>query len=155
LLVAAAGCSASKGDEEERVREAFSAFQSAVNDRDGDKLWALLDKDSQGQAERAARTLRENHGRADAAGKEKQAKILDVPSDQMASLTGAGFLKTQVFYQKYHEVPGSTITRVAIEGDRATVYYREADGDNEQFSLTRGPDGRWRASVAMPVLPQS
>src|SRR5437899_2411482 len=58
--------------EEGRVREAFTALQDALKTRAADKLWKLLDSDSQADAERAAKAVQAAYANAD--GKEKSAQ---------------------------------------------------------------------------------
>src|SRR5579859_5898735 len=40
---------------EDQVRQAFGLLQKAVKARDADRIWELIDNDSQADAERAAR----------------------------------------------------------------------------------------------------
>src|SRR5713101_1250338 len=73
----AAGCSGdNKGGSGaasgEPVREAFEAFQKALKDKDADKIWDLLDADSQADVDRRAKRIREEYAKASAAGKAEQ-----------------------------------------------------------------------------------
>src|SRR5262249_6608833 len=64
-----AGCGgsdkAAPGADEEQAREAFTAFQKALEAKDGDKLWSMLDEDAQADVERAAKAAREAYAKAD------------------------------------------------------------------------------------------
>lgn len=155
--VFAAGCSKpsehSAGSAEGAVREAFTAFQAALKARDADRLWQLLDGDSQADAERAAQAVQAAYAKAPPEEKAEQQKALGLPGDRLAKLTGADFLKTRRFVGKYDELPESKIDRVTVQGDRATVTYIEADGDKEKLSLVRQA-GQWRVSVPMPKATQ-
>jgi hypothetical protein len=149
-----AGCNkptgqSSSADDEKAVRQTFEAFQAALEARDADKLWALLDSDSRDDAERAAKAKRDAYAKASPEEKAEQERALGLPGAELAALTGVGFLKSNLFHAKYHEVPGSKIEKVSPKGDFATVDYVEEDGDNESLKLVR-QDGKWKLSVPMP-----
>jgi hypothetical protein len=139
--------------EEGRVREAFTALQSSLKARDADKLWKLLDSESQADAERAAQAVQAAYAKADAKEKSEQDKALGLPGDQLAGLTAVGFLKSTRFHGKYDELSESKIDKVTIQGDKATVAYTEPDGDKEKVSLVR-QDGQWKVSLPMPKATQ-
>jgi hypothetical protein len=139
----------SSADDEKAIEETFKAFQAALEARDADKKWALLDSDSRDDAERAAKAIRDSYAKASAEQKAEQEKSLGLPGAELAALTGAGFLKTKRFHGKYHEVPGSKIKNVTVEGDTAKVDYIEEDGDKETMKLVR-QDGKWKLSLKMP-----
>ncbi|HMF14928.1 MAG TPA: hypothetical protein VKE94_21580 [Gemmataceae bacterium] len=148
------GCSKPTGqsasaDEEKAVRDTFAAFQAAINSRDADKLWALLDNDSQADAEREAKTIRESYSKANAEEKAEREKALGLPASELTGLTGKGFLMTKRFHGQYHEVPGSKIDKVSLKGDSATIGYIEEDGDKESLELVR-QEGKWKLKVKMP-----
>jgi len=55
-LAAVAGCNPSApppSKDDEELKEAFVSFQKALKAKDADKLWALLDEDSQAEGDRA------------------------------------------------------------------------------------------------------
>jgi hypothetical protein len=133
----------------EPVRLAFTAFQAAVKARDSEKLWNSLDSDSRTDADRAAKTIRTAYEKASADDKAKLEMELGLSSADLVMLTGAGFLKSDRFHGKYHEVADSKIDDITVQGDKATVAYTEEDGDKEKLVLHR-QDGQWKVSVAMP-----
>ena len=136
-------------DEEGQVRARFAELQTALKAGDADKVWALLNSKSQADAERAARALQTAYAQAGAEEKAKQEEAVGLTGDDLAGLTGKGFLKTRRFRRKYDELPDSRVERVTVEGDNATVYYREPDGDDEKLILVR-QEGQWRAWLAVP-----
>jgi hypothetical protein len=147
-----AGCSATPtapNKDEEQVRQAFVAFQEALKARDAEKLWALLDSDSQADAERAAKKVRDEYAKAAPEKRAEQEKALGLPGKELESLKGQGFLKTKRFHGKYDEIPGSKIDKIVVQGEKATVNYTEPDGDAEKLALVR-QGGGWKVSVAMP-----
>jgi hypothetical protein len=150
----AAGCTkpaasnAPKG-EDEPVRQTFAALQAALKAKDADKLWALLDSESQADAERAAKAVQEAYTKAPPEAKTEQEKALGLPGAERSGLTGKGFLKTKRFLGKYDEVSESKIDKVTVQGDSATVNYTEPDGDKEKLSLVR-QSGQWKVSLPMP-----
>ena len=153
LCAVAVGCStpggAQKGGDEGPAREAFESLQQAIKAKDADKMWALLDEDSQADAEREAGGIRDAYAKADDAGKKELEKNLGLPGAKLAGLKGPGFLETRRFLGKYDEVADSKVEKVTVEKDRATVNYLEPDGDKEKFTLTR-QQGKWKLSVPMP-----
>src|SRR5438552_3771581 len=48
----------------EEVKKVFKDFQAALKANDAEKIWALLDSDSQGDAEREARKVRNAFNKA-------------------------------------------------------------------------------------------
>ena len=58
-----ASTAAAKG-EEEPARQTFVALQAALKAKDADQLWAMLDTESQADAERAAKAVQEAYTKA-------------------------------------------------------------------------------------------
>ena len=153
-VVIAFGCSKTTDvgsvSQEGPVRETFASLQKALKDRDADKLWMLLDRESRADAERAARAVQAAYAKADAQGKSEQEKALGLTGAELAGLTAVGFLKTKRFHGKYEELSESKIDKVALQKNGATVAYTEPDGDKEKLSLVR-EDGQWKVSLPMPT----
>jgi hypothetical protein len=128
LVVFAAGCTPAtppaEGRDERPVRDAFTAFQAALKAHDGDKLWELIDADSQAGAERAGKAV---------------------------NLSGKDFVKSDHFggQKQLDELPGGKIEKVSVQGDKATVNYVEADGDHEKLKMVR-EGGQWKVSAPIP-----
>jgi hypothetical protein len=146
-----AGCSgpATGGKDEEAVRAAFVALQGAIKEKDAEKIWAILDKDSQADAERVAKAVREAFAKATAEEKTKSEKELGLKGDELAALKGVDFLKTKRFLGKYDEIAGSKIDKVTAQGDTGTVNYTEPDNDKEKLTFSK-QGGSWKVSLAMP-----
>jgi hypothetical protein len=134
---------------EDAVRKAFTDFQAALKAKDAARLWQLLDSDSQADAERSAKKLRQDYNKAGPAKKAQLEKVMGLPGAELAKLKGEGFLKTKRFLGKYDEVPPSKIDRIVVEGKTATVHYVEPDGDKETFRLKQ-QKGKWKLVVPMP-----
>ena len=139
--------------EEERVKDAFKAFQDAIEASDAAKIWKLLDADSQASTERAARTVQTIYKNADAEGKAKLEKKLGMPGAELVNLTSEGFLKSKLFHAKYHDLPGAKIDKVAVDGNSTIVNYTEMDGDKEKLQLLL-QNGDWKVTAPMPPLPK-
>jgi hypothetical protein len=131
------------------VRQRFAEVQAAVKARDAGKLWGMLSSKSRADAEKEAKALRTAYEGADAAEKARLEKELGLAGEELAKLAGPGFLKTRRFLRKYDEVAESTVERVTAQGDSATLYFTEPDGDREKMAFVR-EDDQWRAWVAMP-----
>ena len=154
MILASCGCSKpgttqGGGSEEEAVQKAFTAFQEAMKARDGEKLWGLLDADSQAEAGRAAQTIKEAYAKATAAEKGETEKALGLSAADLAALDGKGFLKSKRFHGKYDEIADSKFDKAAVQGDKATVTYVEQDGDREKLTLSK-QGGAWKVSIPMP-----
>lgn len=153
VLALTGGCSSepkapqSKGEDE--VRETFAAFQAALKARDADKLWTLLDGESQTDADRSANAVKAAYEKSSPDEKAQQEKSLGLPGAELSSLSGRGFLKTNRFHGKYDELPESKIDKVTVQGDSATVNYIEPDGDKEKLTLVR-KEGQWKVTLPMP-----
>jgi hypothetical protein len=133
--------------EEDKVKEAFKGFQGAVKAKDADKLWDLLDASSRKAAEKTARTYKDAYGKAKDDKKKELEKNLGLSADELANLTGKTYLKSNKYYGKYHEVPGSKVESVAIEDKKATVLYTEEDGDKVRLEFSN-EDGKWKVVAA-------
>ncbi len=153
LLLCALGCSgpaarqSGGGDDAVTVKATFLEIQKAHTGRDAEKLWSLIDSDSQTDAERAAKAWREKYATAEA---DKVQKDVGVSAADLAKLTGKEFLKTAPFRDKHDELADSKMGDARVEGDQATVNYVEPDGDKEKLKLTRQA-GQWKANLAMPM----
>jgi hypothetical protein len=139
--------------DEDDVRAAFVGFQKALKEQDAGKIWKLLDRTSQTAAERSAKAVQKYYKNADAEKKAKMEKALGLPGDELAKLTGEGFLKTKSFRARYDEVPTSKIASISVDGDRATVNYVEEDGDKEKLQMKR-EEKLWKVSAPMPTVAQ-
>jgi hypothetical protein len=154
LVVAfAAGCNAERkppDDEDGPIRARFAEAQAAVKDRDADQVGALVAEQVHADAERTARQVRAAYAKADPGAKAKQEEALGLTGAELAVLTGKGLL-THRFLRKYRELPDSTVTKVVVGGDNATVYYLEDDGDRKKMDLVR-EGGAWKVWLTMPAV---
>jgi hypothetical protein len=135
-----------RADGEDDVRATFATYQAALKSGDPEKIWPLLDSDTQAGADKAAKTFREQYEKANEADKAKLEKSLGLKAEEMAKLTGKVYLKSKRFLGKYDEIPGSKLTKVTIKGDEATVDYTEEDGDKEKLQMVR-QGGKWKVVV--------
>jgi hypothetical protein len=136
--------------DEDDVRAAFKDFQQALKAGDPEKIWPLMDKSSQDEAEKNAKTLRDGYDKSDAKKKADIEKAMGLSADEMAKLTGKLYTKSKRFLGKkpYDEIPTSKIDperKVTINGDKATLFYIEADGDKVEIGLVR-QDRKWKFS---------
>jgi hypothetical protein len=153
LLVGASGCAkpaeAPPVDEGAAVRARFEEFQKTLGEHDADRLWAMLSRQSRDEAERAARVLRAEYEKADAKKRAEQEKTLGLSGAELAKLTGRDFLKTRRFEAKYKEAREGKFERVSAQGDTATVYFVDDEGDREKILLLR-EEGQWQLWLKMP-----
>jgi hypothetical protein len=156
-MVVTLGCSSKPGDhppsadEEGAVRQKFAELRSAIKTRDAEKLWELLDDRSRADAERTAKNIQIAYNQAGAEEKAKQEEALGLSGTELAKLDGKGFLKTKRFQKKYHDLPDGKIDKVDIQGENATVYFLDEEGDNEKAVFVR-QDGQWKAWLTMPKV---
>jgi hypothetical protein len=111
----------------------------------------LLDSRSQANAERVAKAVQDAYAKATLAEKTELEKSLGMNGAELAALTGKDYLRTNRFQRKYQDLPGSTIENVVLQGDSATVYYLESDGDKEKAIFVR-QDGQWKVWLTMPTM---
>lgn len=157
VLLVAAGCRESaeraREREEDEVRETFAAVQDAIQaTREGnsDKVWGLLAADSKKAAERRAKRIRDDYAKAsDELKAEYQDRLHNVSPAELAKLNGKSYLKTGAFYARWWEVPGSTIDRVTVKGDRATVWYLESESAPTQMEFIK-EEGEWKVALNIP-----
>jgi hypothetical protein len=140
-------------NEEGAVREKFAELQSAMKNRDADKMWALMDGKSRSDADKAAKDIQTNHAKANAEEKTKLEESLGLPGAELAQITGPGILKSKRFQKKYHEFPDSKIEKVVVQGENATVHFLEPDGDHEKMIFVQ-QDGQWKVWLALPKASQ-
>src|SRR6516225_145167 len=122
---------------EEQVKEAFKALQMAIKGKDADKIWNLLDKDSQSDAEREAKAAKEVYGKLGDKDKTDYEKRLKLTGKELADMTGKLYVKSERFYKKHHEIPDSQLEKVSVSGDTASLNFIEPDNDNVKMRLTR------------------
>jgi hypothetical protein len=135
-----------RADDEHDVKTAFHAFQAALKAADQEKLWSLLDTKSQAAADTVAKTVQRSYGKSNDDEKAKLETAFGLSADEMSKLTGKLFVKSKPFLKKYHEVLGSKIEKVTVEGDKAVVNYIEEDNDKEKLEVVR-QDGKWKLSI--------
>jgi hypothetical protein len=134
---------------EKTVRGRFKEVQEAVKLRDTNKVWGLLSKKSRAEAEQSARDNRASYEQADPQERTKLDEALGLSGPEVAGLTGPGMLRTKRFLRKYNELPESEVEKVTVQGDTATVYWLEPDGDHEKTVFLR-EDGQWKAWLWIP-----
>ena len=132
---------------EDDVRQAFGSLQKAIKARDPEMIWAMIDGDSQSDANRAAKAVQSAFTKA--GDKAELAKKYGLTAKELADMNGKLFIKSNRFHGKYYEVPGSKLDTVKVKGDTAKLTYIEEDGDKEKFSLVR-QKGQWKFVVPMP-----
>jgi hypothetical protein len=138
---------------EAAVREKFVEVQSAIKAKDTDKLWGLLSKKSQAEAETRAKEIRTAYEQSKSEERSGLEKEWGLPGAELAKLTGVGVLKTSRFVRKVDEIAESTITRVSAASDTGTVYFDEPDGDHEKLNFVR-EEGQWKAWMTIPKMPK-
>lgn len=155
FLLGAAGCGkapeAAPADEEPAVRARFEELQKALKEHDPEQLNLLLSIESQANAQGVAHALRSSFARADEKALERYRKELDISREDMARLNGPMFFKTRPFLEKYKEARDGKYERASIQGDNATLYYRDEEGEREKLLLVR-ENGEWKFWLTMPSL---
>ncbi len=131
------------------MKKAFTDFQAAMKAKDGEKLFGLLDSESQADAERAARSVKDAYGKATPAEKGETEKALGLSAAELVALDAKGFLKSKRFHGKYDEIADSKFDKATVQGEKATVTYLEEDGDKEKLTLVK-QSGAWKVSIPMP-----
>ena len=146
LLVGVAVAPSCRAADEDDVQAAFVEFQAALKSGDPEKIWPLLVKETQDNADKAASLLKRNYEKAKPAEKKVLEKAFGLSDVELKDVTGKVYLKSKRFLGKYHEIPGSKFDKATVEGDKATVNYTEDDGDKEKLALVK-QDDKWKVSI--------
>lgn len=154
IAVCLIGCTSDNAKKsEEQVKEAFKALQTAIKEKDADKTWNLLDKDSQSDAEREAEASKEAYGKLADKDKADYEKRLNLTDKELADMTGKLYVKSELFYKKHHEIPGSKVDKVSVTGETGILYSIEEDGDKVNFPVVRDK-GQWKFSLKFLKAPE-
>jgi hypothetical protein len=133
------------------VGKAFAAVQAAVAADDADALWDLLSPDGQDELQRQAERFRTDFAKATEEERQRQVAATGLDREHLAKLDGKGLLRSRTFKEKNTaELPQAKLTEVNVtNNDRATVTYKEADGDVKKMPFKKH-DGRWKAAGFTP-----
>jgi hypothetical protein len=152
------GATASKGaDAEAEVRQAFAAFQTAVEKKSGEKMYDLLDEDSRQSADYKAKRLKEMFSKADEKKKKELEDKLKLSAAKLQDLDGKTFLESTLFYNygDTNELPEvKKLDKVEVKGEKARVEFKDPDDPSktEEVKLVR-QNSRWllqRESARLP-----
>ncbi|HWY87754.1 MAG TPA: hypothetical protein VNX28_13565 [Gemmataceae bacterium] len=138
---------AQKGEEE--IKEAFVSLQDAIKAKDANKIWHLLDKDSQADADREAKIVKETYTKLPEMEKAGLEKKLELTAKDLADMSGKDYVKSKRFYGKHHEIPGSKVEKITVAGASATLAFIEEDGDKITTKLAR-ENGLWKFNLEIP-----
>ncbi len=145
----APGGPAAASGEEKQVTAALNTLQLALQSRDPERIWPLLDTKTQQDAEAAARAWKKAYADADVT---ELSQTLGIGRGELEKLTGRNFAQTSVFYEKGIDTlaHSSKVDAIKVEGDQATVDYREPKGDAKSVTFHR-EGGKWKARLSMPM----
>jgi hypothetical protein len=131
------------------VAQAFKALQAAIKAKDADKIWDLLAKESQADADREAKVVKDAFGKTSDKEKAEYEKRLELTGKELADITGKLYVKSRRFYGKHHEIPDSKVEKITVTGDSGTVKYIEEDGDKITQEVVR-EQGKWKFVMQIP-----
>jgi hypothetical protein len=137
------------GDPKAEIAQAFTALQAAIKNKDADKIWDLLAKESQDDAEREAKIVKNAFNKANDKEKAEYEEKLKLTRKELTDIAGKLYVKSRRFYGKYHEIPDSKIEKITVTGDSGTVKYIEDDGDKVTQEVVR-EQGKWKFVMAIP-----
>lgn len=133
------------------VKASFDTLQKALEEHEQypEKLWLLLDRPCQQEAERAARAWKKAFADADILLVQQE---LGIGQAQLEKLDGPGFLQTIAFYDGPVQAIALSrkIAAVRVEGDTATVDYVTPKGATEQLTFAR-EGGNWKARLPIKL----
>jgi hypothetical protein len=129
------------------IKKAFGALQVALQSEDGERIWPLLDSQSQKDADAAARAWKQAYADADVIQLEQD---LGIGRQVLVQLTGRNFLQTKGFLTKsIVDLSKSTVIEsIKVDGDQATVDYRDPHGQAGQVTFVR-EGNQWKARLKM------
>jgi hypothetical protein len=138
---------------EDDIKQSFTALQAAIKAKDGDKVWTMMSKDAQEDAERQAKAIKEAHTKMSDKEKEEYEKKIAVSVKDLTSFDGKGYVRSKSFFTgEVAEIPDSKFDKVAMSSkDAGTLHYIEDDGkgDKERMSVLREQD-QWRFTLNVP-----
>jgi hypothetical protein len=155
LVTLAAGPARPQGkDAESQVRARFGELQAALKAKDVDRTWKLLAKKSRSDAERVAKDVRSAYAKASPKEKARQEEVLGLSGKELASMTGKDYLRTKRFLRKAGEIARGEFRKVAVETERARVYYFDVDDNEIERVVFVREGGEWKAwlPVVKPKL---
>lgn len=140
------------------VRQAFAALQTAVKERNGEKIYELLSSDSRQDADRVAKAIKDSYAVADPKKKDELTKKIGLGSDKLQELSGKSFLASDLFihYDEHNEIPDvKDLDKVDVKANTAKVQYKDPDNpvNMTKIDLVR-EDNRWRFQLGMPKPPE-
>ena len=152
LLVGCGSPPSQKGTaaaEDGELKEAFTAYQKALKDKNAERLWDMLSTQARADADRVTQQIRGTFVRANAEVKAKLAKDLGLTMSEMANLKVKDYLRTPRFVgaKPQDEIPKSKFEGATIEGEKATVKYVEPDDRKRELRFVR-EGKRWKVSPA-------
>ncbi len=163
FLAFLAGCSnapskTKDGDADSEIRKSFTGLQAAVKERNGEKLWELLDSESRQDSDRVAKAVKETFVKADASKKQELAKKVGLSEEAMKDLTGKKLLESELFYRfdEHDELPDvKGLDKVEVKGSNAKIAFKDPDKQEVTMQMTlHREEGHWRFQVAIPKAPE-
>jgi hypothetical protein len=140
-----------KGDAE--IRQAFSALQAAIKVKDADKIWELLARESQADADREAKAALETYGKLPEKERGDYEKKMKLASKDLLQLSGKLYLQSKPFHGKHHEIPDSKVEAIQVTGDIGSLKFVEEDGDKITVDMVK-EKGAWKFSLPIPKAPE-
>lgn len=140
---------AKKPGADAEITQAFSGLQSAIKAKDADKIWTLLANESQADAEREAKVVKDSFAKANDKDKGEYEKKMELTAKELTDMNGKHYVKSRRFYGKYHEIPDSKVEKITVTGDSGTVKYIEDDGDKMTQDVVR-EQGKWKFVMPIP-----
>jgi hypothetical protein len=139
---------------EAEVTKAFADLQAAAQAKDADKLWDLIDKTTQDNAEAEAKRVKQVYANLAANDKMGYEKKLGLSAQELAEPSGKLYLKSIPFYsQALAKIPGSTIDKLEHTAvQTAIVYYGQPGGSVSKLDLFHQHSG-WKFVVPVPKAP--
>ncbi len=122
-------------------------MQEALDEKDADRIWNLLAKDSRDDADREAKAVKEAFSKLTDKEKARFAKRVGLSVKEMTEITGKLYVKSNSFFTgKADELSDCDLNKVVVAGESATVHYTEEKGDKEKIPVVR-EQGQWKFAV--------
>lgn len=137
---------------EAEIKTAFASLQAAIKAKDADKVWGLLARDTQKDAERQGKAVQEAFANLPDADKPAYEKKVGLSAKELTEMTGKLYVKSSTFYSgETGEMPGAKLEKVTAAGDSGSVVYKEDDGKGERETRSVvQEDGQWRFVLPVP-----
>lgn len=139
---------------EEEITTVVTNLQAAVKAKDADKIWDLLDTQSQKVLEAEALRIKQHYAKLAAEDKSAYETKLGLSRQELAEMTGKLYVKLIPFYDKvFNKIPDSKFEKIEQTAPlTAIVHCTSRDGSAAKLDVFREAVRGWKIIVPIPKV---